>query len=149
MEQRLHHYHRPLFGSNNGSAFEFSRHFELEFGPFRAIFGLSCDDVELGERTEGREGFATEAEGLEGREVIVGGELRSVVLQGCGSQQCASTLQWCWDVHTDSFVVGWGDSRAVVLDFNGVETIVLEPNLCESCQTSQTFHNGKGVGTYR
>jgi len=42
--------------------------------------------MELGERTERRESFAAEAEGLEGGKIIVGGELRSVVLQGYGNQ---------------------------------------------------------------
>lgn len=74
--------------------------------------------MKLGERAERGECFAAEAKCLEGGEVIVGRELRGVVLEGY------------------RVVVFWRDASTVVLDFNSVESIVLEANLYADCQPS-------------
>ena len=100
----------PLSRDDTG-ALELPRGLELEPGRARDLLLGARHDGEAREGAERGQGLASEAKGLQGREVIVARQLGGVVLQGEG------------------FVVMGRDAGAIVLDLDGVETLVLEAHL--------------------
>jgi len=103
---------RPPLSRNGARSLELPRSFEVEPVPLGSFMLAGCGDVYICKSTERGERLASEAEGFELGEVIVGTQLGGVVLQ------------------SDGRVVFFGDTGAVIMDLDGVETVVLEANLC-------------------
>lgn len=133
---------------------EFAQWLKIKTVRARDLVCLGRDYVEVGEGAKGRERFATEAEGVEARKVVEGGQLRGVVFQGYIQDSCVR-LEFKAPVRvmklTDVLIVIRGNSAPVVLHLDRVQPVVLESDLCEKNPSGRVQRNShtEGIPTDR
>jgi len=84
IEQVLDNDRGPLVARHHGRALQLARSLKFELLRLGSFLLRACNDRELREGTQRRQGLASEPEGLEGREVGIAGQLGGVVLESKG-----------------------------------------------------------------